>query len=63
VFNSRPNGALTYFLVRELRAANGLTEHLTEVVRNANAALQKGHFTQQPQLEGSKAITAKAFLS
>ncbi len=58
----RYNGALTYYLLAELKKAGGLTENLTTIVKNVNIALQKGKYSQEPQLEGSTAIIAKPFL-
>jgi len=63
VFADRHNGALTHFLLQELAAKTGLAETLTQLVKKVNTALAQAHFTQQPQLEGSKAITTRAFLA
>jgi len=58
----RYNGALTYYLLSELKKSGGLTENLTAVVKNVNQALKKGKYLQQPQLEGSPSIITKPFL-
>lgn len=58
----RYNGALTYYLLSELKKSGGLTKDLTTVVKNVNAALKNGRYTQQPQLEGSTVISSKPFL-
>jgi metacaspase-1 len=60
-FNNRANGALTYFLLKELNAAKGLKVPLTELVLKVNKAVAKYNETQHPQLEGSKAISVKPF--
>jgi hypothetical protein len=62
VFGGRPNGALTYFLLSELKKADGLTVPLKAVVEHVQSALQRAHFTQVPQLGGSPEIAARAFL-
>jgi hypothetical protein len=62
-FGERPNGALTYFLLRALESPHGLKESLTELVPSVRSALKRGGYTQQPQLEGSAAIGAKCFLA
>ncbi|MFA6923754.1 MAG: caspase family protein [Bacteroidales bacterium] len=61
-FNNRPNGALTYFLLKELQKPNGLSESLVTVVKNINKALDANDFKQNPHLEGSKEIEKKGFL-
>lgn len=58
----KANGALTYFLLKELKKSQGLEKDLTTLVRNINAALKKAKFAQQPQLEGSPLIMSKPFL-
>lgn len=62
VFNGRPNGALTYFLLKALKDTNGLKTPLATLVPNVAKALNAAHYTQVPQLEGSATIGAKAFL-
>lgn len=51
-FNGRPNGALTYFLLRELRRQGGTTRSLDQVVKATRTALKKEGFNQSPGLEG-----------
>jgi metacaspase-1 len=58
----RYNGALTYYLLSELKKAGGLTKDLKTIVKNVNASLKKGKYSQEPQLEGSPAIIAGSFL-
>ena len=61
-FNGKPNGALTYFLLGELKTPNGLSESLTQVVANVFEAVRAGGYSQEPQLEGSDAIKHRGFL-
>lgn len=61
-FRNRYNGALTYFLLTELKKPNGLTKPLSTVVKDVNAALRKAKFSQEPQLEGNPGVIAGAFL-
>ena len=63
VFAGRPNGALTYFLLQELRTKDGLKEPLTTLVANLQSSLEKDGYDQVPQLEGSSDIEKKAFLT
>ncbi|MBS1638173.1 MAG: caspase family protein [Bacteroidetes bacterium] len=62
-FGNRANGALTYYLLKQLQTANGLSMSLTDLVAAVNTALNQAHYSQQPQLEGSASIKAKAFLA
>lgn len=59
----RYNGALTYFLLKELNSPTGMKASLTSVVRNINAALSRADYTQDPRLEGNQSLKSKAFLS
>jgi metacaspase-1 len=61
-FNGRSNGALTYFLLKELRAPNGMAIPLKAVVLKTTAALDSAGYDQKPQLEGSGAIKDRSFL-
>ena len=61
VFNNRPNGALTYYLLEELKAANGLQAPLADLIKQVAKAVAGYSKTQHPQLEGSKAIAGKPF--
>lgn len=61
VFNKRANGALTYYLLKELYSAKGLKEPLSDVVKKVNKSVSTYNSTQHPQLEGSKAIACKPF--
>jgi len=62
VFDNRPNGALTYFLLQELHKENGLSLPLSKVVKKVNSMLQNEGFEQAPQLEGNSEIKARPFL-
>jgi metacaspase-1 len=57
-FNNRYNGALTYFLLKQLNSEPDAD--LTEIVKDLNAALKKEGYDQEPQLEGNKRIMKKA---
>ncbi|MDD5569934.1 MAG: caspase family protein [Bacteroidales bacterium] len=61
-FNNRANGALTYFLLKELKKSNGLSESLVKVVKNVNKEMDANDFNQNPQLEGSKEVKNKGFM-
>lgn len=60
VFGDRPNGALTYYLLRQLGAAGGLTDPLPALVARVVAALGENDYDQVPQLVGGD--THRAFL-
>ena len=59
-FMGRPNGALTYFLLNELKKSS--TAPLANVVYNVKTALRTAHYAQVPGLEGAAAIMNKPFL-
>ncbi len=62
-FNNRPNGALTYYLLRALEAPQGLREPLSDVVPALRSALRRGGYSQVPQIEGSGTVTSQPFLA
>jgi metacaspase-1 len=62
-FHGRPNGALTYFLLQELKQASGLTEPLMTVITNVTKALAQNGYVQVPDAEGDPSLTAKGFLA
>lgn len=62
IFDGKNNGALTYYLLKELKKADGLSEPLTKVVKHVRASLKKNKFTQVPQLEGNNSLKKKPFL-
>jgi hypothetical protein len=62
VFDARPNGALTYSLLRELKSTDGSAEILTAMIVNINTFLADNSYTQTPLLEGNAAIQGRAFL-
>jgi metacaspase-1 len=63
LFNGRANGVLTKFLLDELNAGDGLQESLTKLVTDIRPTISKAGYKQIPQLEGSPAIVARAFLA
>jgi hypothetical protein len=62
-FDGKPNGALTYFLLKELQSANGLKEPITAVLKNVATALTQNGYEQQPQVEGNQVIIQRPFLA
>ncbi len=62
-FDNKYNGALTYFLLKELQSENGLNEPLSAIVTNVCKALKKNHYSQVPQLEGADTVKSKSFLA
>lgn len=64
VFNGRPNGALTYFLLEALKEEGGMNlplDRLLDVVRKKIS--MTGKYQQVPGVEGSLAIINRSFLS
>lgn len=61
VFNKRPNGALTYYLLKTLKTTSGKTDPLRVIISRVNAALKKAGFDQRPQVEGNEGLIDKAF--
>src|SRR5215470_7427746 len=61
--NGRFNGALTYYFLQTLSAANGLTQTLEQAVARTRAALQQTGYTQHPDLEGSEDLMGLPFLA
>ena len=61
VFNNRPNGALTFFLLKAICDATGKTDSLKALVKKVNKNLGLARYKQEPQLEGSEAIMSAAF--
>ena len=63
MINGRPNGALTYYLLQELKTSGALKQPLTQVVPEVVQLLKKNHYRQEPQLRGPKGVTQRAFLA
>ena len=61
-FNKKPNGALTYFLLKELQKTNGLKAPLAVIIKNVRKSLKGNKFSQVPQLEGSSVVLQKPFM-
>ena len=62
--DQRYNGALTYFLLKELTTGNGLLENLSLAVEHVNSSIiATNQYTQNPQLIGNNKIMAKPFLA
>jgi uncharacterized caspase-like protein len=63
IFQRRANGALTYFLLQELRAPRGLTLDISSIVSSVARAVVTNGYSQHPQIRGLPAICAKPFLA
>lgn len=63
MFDSRPNGALSYFLLRELGSDGGLGRSFTENVDLVSRALAGDGFSQRPTIEGVPAQLGRPFLA
>ena len=60
--NGRFNGALSYYLLRELTSDKGLSTDIETVVKNATAQLQAERYEQIPQVRGQPVARKKPFL-
>jgi hypothetical protein len=61
VFEGRPAGALTHYLLETLR--DRATAPLGAVVAETGSKLRAGGYAQEPQLRGSTDVAARPFLS
>ena len=61
-FGKRPNGALTYFLLKELQKPKAWLKPMTQIITGVQEALRKANFEQVPQLEGPVLMCSKPFL-
>jgi hypothetical protein len=59
-FNGRSNGALTYFLLDNLRKESETP--MSKLILNVRKALESDNYDQIPQLEGPENLLNKAFL-
>lgn len=63
-FDGRPNGALTYFLLKVLRSQDGLKLPLDQVVSSVKKEIAgTGKYRQIPGIEGSPDIIKQPFLA
>ena len=62
-FSGRFNGALTYMLLKGLRARDGLSAPLKTIVPRVRGMLKKAGFSQEPQLEGNADLHRTPFLA
>lgn len=62
IFSNRPNGALTYFLLHELKKPKGQTQALSSLIKAIDTSLKSHGYQQVPQLEGSAEIAKHGFL-
>ena len=63
VFDGRANGAMTYFLLKALASAGGLSRPLTDVLLDLRQGLATAGFVQVPQLEGAAERLSQGFLA
>jgi hypothetical protein len=61
-FNGKPNGALTYFLLKALEDNTIFSQPLTFVTGKVIEDLKNNRYSQIPQLEGNDTMKEKAFL-
>ena len=59
-FGGRANGALSYYLLKELKAHPTL--HLDQLITHVQTDLRDNHYEQIPQLEGPQANIVRPFL-
>jgi hypothetical protein len=62
LINKRYNGALTYYLLKNLRKASGMKISLTTLIRNVTADLRKNDYNQRPELQGNSKMKGDPFL-
>jgi hypothetical protein len=60
-FNNRPNGALTYFLLQNLKKASGDKLPISKLVDRVRADLKKNGYSQSPVAEGNPDLLSKTF--
>lgn len=63
LFDQRANGALTYYLLRELQQSDGLGVGMPALVTRVTQALASNGFEQRPVLEGDADQTRWSFLA
>lgn len=62
-FNNRSNGALTYFLLENLKKSSGLKIPISKLTENVRKDLKKNGYSQAPVAEGSPEMLASKFLA
>jgi hypothetical protein len=62
VFDGRPNGALTWALLRELGERGGTERPLTKLVDGVRRRLKSEGYEQEPQLEGEEGMILKSMI-
>lgn len=60
-FGGRPNGALTFYLLKVLSGKDGLSLPLSTVVKTVQSDLKKNGFSQIPQIEGPVSLSQGSF--
>jgi hypothetical protein len=61
VFDNRPNGALTFFMLQQLNREGSLSKPLSVLIDDIRSAVSGGGYEQVPQLRGQSAITSLPF--
>jgi hypothetical protein len=62
-FNNRSNGALTYFLLKNLQGAQGVHSLKTLIEEDVAPGLKQVGFDQEPQVHGPDAVLGRGFLA
>jgi hypothetical protein len=63
VFDDRFNGALSYYLLRELAASAGESRDIDTVIRSVQRALTENGYQQHPQIRGLMERRQKPFMA
>jgi metacaspase-1 len=62
LFNQRPNGVLTYYLLQTLKGTGALQAPLSQLIALVRAAISATTYNQTPQLRGPGQVIARGFL-
>lgn len=60
-FDNRPNGVLTYYLLKELSSSDGLNITLEELVNRATVKIKTAGYKQDPQIYGGGILKNETF--
>jgi uncharacterized caspase-like protein len=61
--DDRANGALTYYLLKELRSPDGLSRDIHTLVGNVATTVANSGYDQHPQVRGLEAVCLRPFLA